>query len=179
MNGKTEKPDRAVATSLRKALAILEAVADADGPLTGQQIAVQVGLSRSTASRLALDLCELGYLAPLSNGYGFELGPAALRLGLRKFSSLDIRHQLMVMDVARDFAARGGGVVAILHDLNLAAMYADRIHAMHNGKLAAAGTPGEVLNDALIEKVFGCRLKVGALPAGGAPFVLPQSIVSH
>jgi len=91
MNGKTEKPDRAVATSLRKALAILEAVADADGPLTGQQIAVQVGLSRSTASRLALDLCELGYLAPLSNGYGFELGPAALRLGLRKFSSLDIR----------------------------------------------------------------------------------------
>lgn len=94
-------------------------------------------------------------------------------------SSLDIRHQLMVMDVARDFAARGGGVVAILHDLNLAAMYADRIHAMHNGRLAAAGTPGEVLNDALIEKVFGCRLKVGGLPAGGAPFVLPQSIVSH
>jgi len=94
-------------------------------------------------------------------------------------SSLDIRHQLMVMDVARDFAERGGGVVAILHDLNLAAMYADRIHAMHDGRLVASGTPGEVLNDTLIEKVFGCRLKVGALPAGGVPFVLPQSIVSH
>jgi iron complex transport system ATP-binding protein len=94
-------------------------------------------------------------------------------------SSLDIRHQLMVMEAARDFAAGGGGVVAILHDLNLAAMYADRIHAMHDGRLAAAGTPGEVLNDGLIEKVFGCRLKVGALPAGGAPFVLPQSIASR
>lgn len=94
-------------------------------------------------------------------------------------SSLDIRHQLMVMEVARDFAAGGGGVVAILHDLNLAAMYADRIHAMHDGRLAAAGTPGEVLNDGLIEKVFGCRLKVGALPADGAPFVLPQSIASR
>lgn len=91
MNAKADKPDRSVATSLRKALAILEEVADADGPLTGQQIAVQVGLSRSTASRLALDLCELGYLAPLSNGQGFELGTAALRLGLRKFSSIDIR----------------------------------------------------------------------------------------
>lgn len=91
MNDTADKPDRPVATSLRKALSILEAVADADGPLTGQQIAVQLDLSRSTASRLALDLCELGYLAPLSNGQGFELGPAALRLGLRKFSSLDIR----------------------------------------------------------------------------------------
>lgn len=91
MNDKGQKPERSVATSLRKALAILEQVGDADGPLTGQQLAVQVGLSRSTASRLALDLCELGYLSPLSNGHGFELGPAALRLGLRKFSSLDIR----------------------------------------------------------------------------------------
>ncbi|WP_315919717.1 heme ABC transporter ATP-binding protein [Mesorhizobium sp. SP-1A] len=90
-------------------------------------------------------------------------------------SSLDIRHQLLVMDIARDFARRGGGVVAILHDLNLAAMYGDRIFAMHHGRLAAAGTPDEVLSDALIEKVFGCRLKVGQLPTDRVPFVLPQS----
>ena len=43
-------------------------------------------------------------------------------------SSLDIKHQLMIMNIARDFAKRGGGVVAILHDLNLTAMYADRVH---------------------------------------------------
>jgi iron complex transport system ATP-binding protein len=90
-------------------------------------------------------------------------------------SSLDIRHQLMIMNVARDFARRGGGVVAILHDLNLTAMYADRVHVMHRGRLAAAGTPRDVLSDEMIAKVFECRLKVGALPAKGMPFVLPQS----
>jgi iron complex transport system ATP-binding protein len=79
------------------------------------------------------------------------------------------------MNIARDFARRGGGVVAILHDLNLAAMFADRIFVMHRGGLAAAGSPQSVLSDELISKVFECRLKVGALPAGNTPFVLPQS----
>ncbi|MER9629495.1 heme ABC transporter ATP-binding protein [Mesorhizobium sp. M0296] len=91
-------------------------------------------------------------------------------------SSLDIKHQLIIMDIARDFARRGGGVVAILHDLNLTAMYADRIFVMHCGRLAATGSPQQVLSDELIEKVFDCRLKVGVLPAANMPFVLPQSV---
>ncbi|MGI6855695.1 heme ABC transporter ATP-binding protein [Mesorhizobium sp. 1B3] len=90
-------------------------------------------------------------------------------------SSLDIKHQLIIMDIARDFVQRGGGVVAILHDLNLTAMYADRIYVMHKGLLAAAGSPSDVLSDELMSRVFECRLRVGALPAGNAPFVLPQS----
>jgi iron complex transport system ATP-binding protein len=90
-------------------------------------------------------------------------------------SSLDIRHQLLVMDIAREFARRGGGVAAILHDLNLAAMFADRVFVMHRGRLDATGTPREVLSDALISRVFECDLKVGALPADGMPFVLPQT----
>ncbi|TPK67273.1 MULTISPECIES: heme ABC transporter ATP-binding protein [unclassified Mesorhizobium] len=91
-------------------------------------------------------------------------------------SSLDIKHQLIIMNIARDFARRGGGVVAILHDLNLTAMYADRIFVMHRGRLAATGSPRDVLSDDLIERVFGCRLRVGVLPAGNMPFVLPQSV---
>ncbi|MCA0025555.1 MULTISPECIES: heme ABC transporter ATP-binding protein [unclassified Mesorhizobium] len=90
-------------------------------------------------------------------------------------SSLDIKHQLIIMNIARDFARTGGGVVAILHDLNLTAMYADRIFVMHRGRLAATGSPQDVLSDDLIERVFGCRLRVGVLPAGNMPFVLPQS----
>ena len=90
-------------------------------------------------------------------------------------SSLDIKHQLIIMNIARDFAKRGGGVVAILHDLNLTAMFADRIHVMHRGRLAAAGAPGDVLSDELISSVFECDLKVGVLPPAGGPFVLPQS----
>ncbi len=90
-------------------------------------------------------------------------------------SSLDIRHQLAVMDIARDFARRGGGVVAVLHDLNLTAMYADQVAVMHGGRLAACGAPAAVLIDSVLEKVFDCRLRVGALPPAGAPFILPQS----
>jgi iron complex transport system ATP-binding protein len=90
-------------------------------------------------------------------------------------SSLDIKHQLIIMNLAREFVNGGGGVVAILHDLNLAAMFADRIFVMHRGRLAATGSPGDVLRDELISKVFECELKVGVLPAAGTPFVLPQS----
>jgi len=90
-------------------------------------------------------------------------------------SSLDIKHQLVIMKIARDFAARGGGVVAILHDLNLTSMFADEVSVMCKGRVAASGTPAEVFTDDLIHRVFECRLKVGALPAGDTPFVLPQS----
>lgn len=90
-------------------------------------------------------------------------------------SSLDIKHQLIIMGIAREFAAGGGGVIAILHDLNLTAMVSDRVFVMHRGRLAAAGTPQQVLRDELMEQVFDCRLVVGALPAGDVPFVLPQS----
>lgn len=92
-------------------------------------------------------------------------------------SSLDIKHQLIIMNIARDFAAKGGGVVAILHDLNLTAMFADRIYVMHRGRLAAAGSPQEVLSDDLLSSVFECKLRVGVPPVAGIPFVLPQSAV--
>jgi iron complex transport system ATP-binding protein len=117
--------------------------------------------------QLARVLCQVW--APVLDG-----SPRYLLLD-EPVSSLDIKHQLIIMDIARDFARRGGGVVAILHDLNLAAMFADRIFVMHRGGLAAAGSPQAVLSDELISRVFECRLKVGALPAGNTPFVLPQS----
>jgi iron complex transport system ATP-binding protein len=91
-------------------------------------------------------------------------------------SSLDIRHQLMIMDVARRFADNGGGVIAVLHDLNLAAMYGDQVLALRDGEVVAAGRPDSVLSDAVIEHVFDCPLRVGVAPSTGAPFVLPQSI---
>lgn len=90
-------------------------------------------------------------------------------------SSLDIRHQLVIMNIAREFADAGGGVVAILHDLNLTAMFADRIVMMHEGRAEACGTPAEVLVDERISRVFECSLRVGVTPPAGAPFVLPQS----
>jgi iron complex transport system ATP-binding protein len=117
--------------------------------------------------QLARVLCQVW--APVLEG-----SPRYLLLD-EPVSNLDIKHQLAIMNIAREFTRRGGGVVAILHDLNLTAMYADRIYVLHRGRLAAAGSPREVLSDDLISSVFECRLKVGALPKEGMPFVLPQS----
>lgn len=90
-------------------------------------------------------------------------------------SSLDVKHQLVIMEIARDYARRGGGVIAVLHDLNLTAMFADEVMMMHEGRVAAAGLPAATLTDVTIERVFDCRLRVGRTPQAGVPFVLPQS----
>ncbi len=117
--------------------------------------------------QLARVLCQVW--EPVLDGV-----PRALLLD-EPVSSLDIRHQLAILQLARDYAEAGGCVVAILHDLNLAAMFADHMVVMRQGQLFAQGAPGEVIGDALIEDVFGCRLKVAATPGAGQPFVLPQS----
>ncbi|MEM7214511.1 MAG: heme ABC transporter ATP-binding protein [Pseudomonadota bacterium] len=90
-------------------------------------------------------------------------------------SSLDIQHQLTIMNIARDFAKSGGGVVAILHDLNLAAMYADQIVLMKDGEILSDGTPQKVLTNALLKKAFDCDLKVGKVPTKDQKFILPQT----
>ena len=92
-------------------------------------------------------------------------------------SSLDIKHQLLVMGIAREFARRGGGVVAVLHDLNLMAAFADCTVVMQCGRLVASGAPEAVMQDGLLSDVFDCPLKVSAVPSGTTPFVLPQAAV--
>ena len=90
-------------------------------------------------------------------------------------SSLDIGHQLQVMELARGYARAGGGVIAIMHDLNLTAMFADRIALFQDGRISAFGTPSEVLCDEVLSGAYGCNLRVSAAPGDGAPFLLPQA----
>lgn len=75
-------------------------------------------------------------------------------------ASLDIKHQLAIMKLARDFAARGGGVIAVMHDLNLTAMFADHVVMLKGGRLHAAGAPDAVFTESVLEAVYGCRLTV-------------------
>lgn len=89
-------------------------------------------------------------------------------------ASLDLRHQLELMDAARDLAREGVAIVAILHDLNLAAAYADRLVVMADGAVIADGPPAEALDDALLARAFGVSLRVRR-DETGAPFVLPRA----
>lgn len=89
-------------------------------------------------------------------------------------SSLDIGHQLEVMEILRRFAHLGGGVVAVMHDLNLTAIYADALTMMCDGKVLATGTPTEVLTDGILSHAYGCHIRANQLPGPGTPFVLPH-----
>ena len=92
-------------------------------------------------------------------------------------SSLDISHQLTIMRLARAFCDAGGGVIAVMHDLNLTALFADQIILMQQGGLAARGTVHEVLTDETMRSVFGCPLRINRVPDDGTPFVLAHSAV--
>lgn len=89
-------------------------------------------------------------------------------------ASLDLPHQLATLRIARDHARAGGGVLAVLHDLNLAVMAADEIVAMREGRVIARGAPAEIVTDDLIHALYGVKARVGVAPS--APFLLPQSI---
>ncbi len=79
--------------------------------------------------------------------------------------SLDVRHQLVVMELLRKVTRNGGGVLAVIHDLTLAARFADRVLVMENGRLVAQGKPAETLDPARMAEVFGVEAQM--LPFDG------------
>lgn len=89
-------------------------------------------------------------------------------------ASLDIGHQLEVMEIMRAFARTGGGVVAVMHDLNLSTMVADRMILMKQGNIVAQGPPEQVMRDQVLTDVYDCPVRVGQAPTGRA-WVLPQA----
>jgi iron complex transport system ATP-binding protein len=88
-------------------------------------------------------------------------------------AALDIRHQELVMQIARQSADAGAAVLAVLHDLNLAAAYADRIAVLSRGRLAALGTPWEVFSEPLLSEVFEHPVAVIRHPLRDCPLVMP------
>ncbi|GAA3210077.1 heme ABC transporter ATP-binding protein [Actinocorallia longicatena] len=88
-------------------------------------------------------------------------------------AALDVRHQELVFAVARRQAAEGRAIVAVVHDLALAAAHADRIAVLSAGTLAACGPPGEVLAGELLSEVYEHPIEVLPHPRTGRPMVLP------
>ena len=88
-------------------------------------------------------------------------------------SALDIAHQHAVLRTARDRAAEGVGVLAVLHDLNHAAQYADRVAVLAAGRLVACGPPREVLTADVVARAFGVTVVVTDHPCAACPLVVP------
>lgn len=93
-------------------------------------------------------------------------------------ASLDMRHQHRIMDVIGRRAGRGAAILAVLHDLNLAARYAERIGIMAAGRLRALGEPGEVLHPALLRDVYQFPIEVFDHPSGRGRFVTASPYAS-
>jgi iron complex transport system ATP-binding protein len=87
---------------------------------------------------------------------------------------LDLAHQVEVLDLITDLNRKRGTTVAIvLHDLNLAARYADHVIAMKAGRIAAEGASGDVVTEELVRDVFGLDSRVVSDPVSGTPLIIP------
>jgi iron complex transport system ATP-binding protein len=89
-------------------------------------------------------------------------------------SSLDIGHQMIVLDALRREAEAGTAILMVMHDLNLAAAFADRVAIMSHGRIVADGTPRQAMTDEVLSRAYECPLSVDRVPAGSVPFVLPS-----
>ncbi|MCP3139011.1 heme ABC transporter ATP-binding protein [Pyxidicoccus xibeiensis] len=88
-------------------------------------------------------------------------------------ASLDLAHQHLVLEAAGRFAREGGAVLAVLHDLNLAARHAHRLAILAQGKLVEVGPPAEVLRPELIASTFGLEVQVVEWPDVPGRWVIP------
>ncbi len=88
--------------------------------------------------------------------------------------ALDIRHEMAIFELLRTLADAGTTVLLVTHNLNLAARYADRLVLLDGGRVAAAGTAGEVLTRERIEDVYGWPVRV--VPFDDARGTVPQIV---
>ena len=87
---------------------------------------------------------------------------------------LDVGHQVEVLDLLSDLnRSQGTTIVMVLHDLNLAARYADHLVALSGGRVSASGSPAEILRPELVDELFGMSSTVIEDPVSGKPLMIP------
>jgi len=135
-------------------------------------------------ARQAIDFTGLGRLAdrPVSRLSGGERQRAHIARAIcqqpelilldEPTASLDLAHQIRVMELMADLKSRNGTtVVMVSHDINLAAMFADRLLLLVDGRVASCGPPAQVIVEKTLETAYGCRVRVDASPFGPWPRV--------
>ena len=132
-------------------------------------LADRVYATLSTGERQRVSLARA--VAQVSDGPATEGTDRYLLLD-EPTSSLDPAHQHTAMRLIRRTADAGRGVLAIVHDLNLAAAYADRVVLMHQAKVVESGAPGEILRPELLESVFDIPMLVIPHPQLSHPLVI-------
>lgn len=89
-------------------------------------------------------------------------------------AALDLKHQESVMRTIRDLADQGRGVVVVVHDLSVAAGYADRVAMVVEGRLEATGSPAEVIVADRVSRVYGVDVDIEQVGHPPRPVVLPR-----
>lgn len=85
-------------------------------------------------------------------------------------AALDIAHQIEVLSLIRALSrGKGLGVVIVLHDINMAARFCDRIHALKAGEVVASGTPGDIVTPAMLKTIYGIDMGIVPVPGSSAP----------
>ena len=149
------------------------------GPLGAEGEADRVAIRR------ALEACDVAELASrdvmtLSGGElqrvriarALAQEPRALVLD-EPTASLDIRHEMAILELLRTSADQGMTVLVVTHGLDLAARFADRMLLLAGGRVAAEGPPDEVMRSQVLEAVYRWPVRVTEDPATGAPRVTP------
>ncbi len=98
--------------------------------------------------------------------------PAVLLLD-EPTAALDLHHQVRFFQLLVELARAGMGIAVVTHDVNLAALFCERILLMQDGVFAAEGTPAEVLQKERLHAVYGPEVRLSIHPETGAPMVVP------
>jgi len=137
------------------------------------------------AAAAALESCGLTAqrARPLHQLSGGELRRAFLARALAQetpfllldepTSALDLRQQLAILDLLRERARAGAGVLVVLHDVNLAAAHCDHIVVMKEGAVAADGPPQQALDPGVLGDVYGVDLSAVVAPGSGRSVLVP------
>ena len=90
-------------------------------------------------------------------------------------ASLDLRHQMDIVQLLKRLTRQGVTIVTVLHDLNLALAVCSTVVLLQQGTLYAAGSPGVILTPQTVRAVFGVDVFIGSNPVTGAPYLIPFS----